>query len=96
MNLAAARVQLRRLADRGLVPGPRPSDFELLGSLGIDLAAIRRSSEQTSGRTARQLHASVGPPEGYRGAAGSLLAVLRVDLDQVAAAVTAELGGGQG
>jgi len=28
------------------VPGPRPSDAELLGSLGIDLAAIRRTTEQ--------------------------------------------------
>jgi Clp amino terminal domain, pathogenicity island component len=52
VNLAAARVELRRLADRGLVPGPRPSDAELLGSLGIDLAAIRRTTEQTFGHKA--------------------------------------------
>jgi hypothetical protein len=31
------------------VPGPRPSDAELLGSLGIDLAAIRRTTEQAYG-----------------------------------------------
>ena len=49
MNLAAARVQLRRLADRGLVPGPRPSDAELLDSLGIDLAMVRRSTERAFG-----------------------------------------------
>jgi Clp amino terminal domain, pathogenicity island component len=49
VNLAAARVALRRLADRGLVPGPRPSDAELLGSLGIDLDAIRRTTEQAFG-----------------------------------------------
>ena len=49
VNLAAARVELRRLAERGLVPGPRPSDAELLGLIGIDLAAIRRTTEQTFG-----------------------------------------------
>jgi hypothetical protein len=49
VNLAAARVELRRLAERGLVPGPRPSDAELLGLLGIDLAAIRRTTEQSFG-----------------------------------------------
>jgi hypothetical protein len=49
VNLAAARVELRRLAERGLVPGPRPSDAELLGLFGIDLAAIRRTTEQTFG-----------------------------------------------
>ena len=52
VNLAAARVELRRLTERGLVPGPRPSDAELLGLLGIDLAAIRRTTEQTFGGTA--------------------------------------------
>jgi hypothetical protein len=52
VNLAAARVELRRLADRGLVPGPRPSDAELLGVLGIDLAAIRRTTEQAFGHRA--------------------------------------------
>jgi Clp amino terminal domain, pathogenicity island component len=49
VNMAAARVELRRLAERGLVPGPRPSDAELLGLIGIDLAAIRRTTEQTFG-----------------------------------------------
>jgi Clp amino terminal domain, pathogenicity island component len=170
VNLAAARVELRRLADRGLVPGPRPSDAELLGVLGIDLAAIRRTTEQTFGHRAvgwavreatrarrrgvgrvprtplreppmlisqvlvhageqaralgigmigpelllwgvvtdirtpwprcmnnrwrRQLHASVGLPAGYRGAAGPLLGALGVDLDELAAAVLAELWAG--
>jgi hypothetical protein len=49
VNLAAARVELRRLAERGVVPGPRPSDAELLGALGIDLEAIRRTTEQSFG-----------------------------------------------
>ena len=52
VDLAAARVALRRLAERGVVPGPRPSDAELLGMLGVDLDAIRRSAEQTFGRKA--------------------------------------------
>ena len=52
VDLPGARVELRRLVDRGLVPGPRPSDAELLDTLGIDLEAIRRSTEQTFGRTA--------------------------------------------
>jgi len=51
-DLQAARVGLRRLADRGVVPGPRPSDAELLGMFGIDLDALRRTTEQTFGRKA--------------------------------------------
>jgi hypothetical protein len=170
VNLAAARVELRRLAERGLVPGPRPSDAELLGLIGIDLEAIRRTTEQSFGgqavgwavreatrarrrgvgrvprtplrdppmlisqvlvhageqaraldlevigpellllgvvtdiqtpwprcmnnRWTRQLHASVGLPKGYRGAAGPLLEAFGVDLDQLGGALLAELGAG--
>jgi Clp amino terminal domain, pathogenicity island component len=170
VNLAAARVELRRLVDHGVVPGPRPSDAELLGLLGIDLAAIRRTTEQAFGgkalgwaireatrarrrgvgrvprtplrdppmlitqvlyhageqaraldlevigpellllgvvtdiqtpwprcmnnRWTRQLHASVGLPMGYRGAAGPLLEAFGVDLDQLGGALLAELGAG--
>jgi hypothetical protein len=169
-DLAAAREALGRLVDRGVVPGPRPSDAELLGALGVDLAAIRRTTEETFGHKAvgwavreatrarrrgvgrvprtplreppvligqvlvhageqaraldigmigpelllwgvvtdirthwprcmnnrwrRQLHASVGLPAGYRGAAGPLLGALGVDLDELAAAVLAELRAG--
>jgi hypothetical protein len=168
--LSDARVALDQLAERGLVPGPRPSDAELLGTLGIDLETIRQSTEQAFGRTAvgraireatrarrggvgrvprtplvdppmligqvlvhageqaralgaevvgpellllgvvtdiqtpwprcmnnrwrRQLHASVGLPKGYRGAAGPLLAAFRVDVDELAAALLAQLGAG--
>jgi Clp amino terminal domain, pathogenicity island component len=170
VDLPGARAQLRRLVDRKLMPGPRPSDAELLGSLGIDLEAIRRGTEQTFGRTAvgwadreatrarrggvgrvprtplrdppmlisqavyhageqaralhiegigpellvlgvvkdirtprprcmnnrwtRQLHAAVGLPEDYRGAAGPLLQAFGVDLDQLDRALLAELGAG--
>jgi ATP-dependent Clp protease ATP-binding subunit ClpA len=171
VDLAAARAALARLGERGVVPGPRPSDAELLSSLGIDLDIVRHQTEQRFGvhalgeatwrvtrrrwwrgarvvwtplcgpplmakralqlaseqahalghgevrpehlllgvcedarqpadmvrgsRRHRQIVSHVGLPEGYRGAAGPLLAVLGVDLDQVVAAVTAELGGVQ-
>jgi hypothetical protein len=167
VDLAAARATLDRLAEQGVVPGPRPSDAELLGTLGIDLEVIRRDTEQTFGVQAlrhatreatrarrggvgrvprtplegpptlttqatylasqqakaldygavdpellllgvledvrtpwprcmanpwvRQLHASVGLPEDYRGAAGPLLTALGVDLDELRAAVSAKL-----
>jgi Clp amino terminal domain, pathogenicity island component len=41
----------------------------------------------------RRLHVSVGLPEGYRGAAGSLLAALGVDRDRLRDGVLAALGG---
>lgn len=167
VDLAAARVALRKLAERGVVPGPRPSDAELLGTLGIDLEAIRRSAEQTFDRKAlawaireatrarrggvgrvprtplcgppvlttqatylaseqagalgtgaagpellllgvvedirtpwprcmrnrwvRQLHASIGLPEDYRGAAGPLLGALGIDPDELREGLLAEL-----
>jgi hypothetical protein len=170
VTLAAARAALGRLAARGLVAGPRPSDAELLGTLGIDLAALRRSTEQAFGAKAvgwavreatrarrrgvgrvprtplrdppmlisqvlvhagvqartlgldevgpelllwgvvmdvrtpwprcmsnrwrRRLHASVGLPEGYRGAAGPLLEGVGVDLDELGAALLTELRAG--
>jgi ATP-dependent Clp protease ATP-binding subunit ClpA len=52
VDLAAARAALAVLARRGVVPGPRPSDAELLGTLGIDLEVVRRSSEQAFGAEA--------------------------------------------
>jgi hypothetical protein len=52
VDLPGARAELGRLAERGLVSGPRPSDAELLSTLGIDLGAIRRTTEQTFGHKA--------------------------------------------
>ena len=167
VDLPAARVALGRLADRGLVPGPRPSDAELLGTLGIDLESVRQRTEQAFGAKAvgwaireatrarrggvgrvpwtplrdppmligqvlvhageqaralgaavigpellllgvvtdiqtpwprcmnnrwrRQLYASVGLPDGYRGAAGPLLEAFGVDPEALGAALVAEL-----
>jgi ATP-dependent Clp protease ATP-binding subunit ClpA len=170
VDLPAARVALGQLARRGLVPGPRPSDAELLGALGIDLETVRQSTEQAFGRKAmgraireatrvrrggvgrvprtplrdppmligqvlthageqaralgaevigpellllgvvidlqtpwprcmdnrwrRQLHASVGLPEGYRGAAWPLLDAFGVDPEAMRSALVAELRAG--
>jgi len=169
IELATARTELLGLARQGVVPAPRPSDADLLGTLGIDLEAVRRSTEQAFGATAvgqatwrvtrrrgwrgtrvtwtplcgppffakralqlaseqartlghgavgpehlvlgvladvgepagrvrvprrhRRITAHVGLPDGYRGAAGPLLAALGVDLDALRDAVTAELRG---
>ena len=49
VELAAARAALARLADQGVVPAPRPSDRELLGTMGIDLDAVRHHTEQRFG-----------------------------------------------
>jgi ATP-dependent Clp protease ATP-binding subunit ClpA len=49
MELEAARAELVGLARQGVVPSPRPSDAELLGMLGIDLDAVRRTTEQAFG-----------------------------------------------
>jgi ATP-dependent Clp protease ATP-binding subunit ClpA len=49
VELAAARAALARLVDRGVVAAPRPSDGELLGSLGIDLDSVRHQTEQRFG-----------------------------------------------
>ena len=171
IDLPAAREALSQLADRGLVPGPRPSDAELLETLGINLETVRQRTEQAFGRTAvgwavreatrarrrgvgrvprtplvdpplligqvlvhagaharaigaavigpellllgvvtdvqtpwprcmnnrwrRQLHASVGLPDGYHGAAGPLLVGLGVDLGRLQEAAAAELWGSQ-
>jgi ATP-dependent Clp protease ATP-binding subunit ClpA len=52
VDLAAARAAVGQLVDRGVVPRPRPSDADLLGTLGVDLAAIRQTTEQTFGHMA--------------------------------------------
>jgi hypothetical protein len=45
-------------------------------------------------RWRRQLHASVGLPKGYRGAAGPLLAAFEVDLDELGTALLGDLHAG--
>jgi ATP-dependent Clp protease ATP-binding subunit ClpA len=49
VGLEAARAGLLALARQGVVPTSRPTDRELLGTLGIDLEAVRRSTERAFG-----------------------------------------------
>jgi ATP-dependent Clp protease ATP-binding subunit ClpA len=84
VDLPGAQAQLRHLAERGLVPGPRPSDADLLGSQGIDLEAIRRSTEQTFGQQAVGWAIREATRARRRG----------VDLDQLGGDLLAELRAG--
>jgi Clp amino terminal domain, pathogenicity island component len=52
VGLEAARDGLLTLARQGVVPAPQPTDRELLGTLGIDLEAVRRSTELAFGAQA--------------------------------------------
>lgn len=52
MGLEAARAALGRLAEQGVVASPALNDAELLGTLGIDLEAVRRSTQRTFGSLA--------------------------------------------
>jgi len=63
--------------------------------LGVCADARQPADMVRGSRRHRQIIAHVGLPEGYRGAAGPLLAVLGINLDLLVAAVTAELGGVQ-
>jgi hypothetical protein len=63
--------------------------------LGVCEDARQPTDMGRGSRRHRQIIAHVGLPEGYRGAAGPLLAVLGIDLDQIVDAITAELGGVQ-
>jgi ATP-dependent Clp protease ATP-binding subunit ClpA len=68
LEVTAARAVLAGLANRGVVPGPRPSDVQLLGTLGIDLEAVRRDSEQTfGGRAVDEATWRVTRRRGWRG-----------------------------
>ena len=52
VELEAARAGLSHLVGRGMVPAPQPSDADLLGTLGIDLDAVRHTTEQAFGALA--------------------------------------------
>jgi hypothetical protein len=68
VELAVAQAELLGLAGRGLVPTPRPSDAELLDTLGIDLDAVRRNTEQAYGfRAVREATWRVTRRRGWRG-----------------------------
>jgi hypothetical protein len=49
LDLAAARAGVDRLIADGVLPGPQPSDAELLASLGIDLDEVDRRVKESFG-----------------------------------------------
>jgi hypothetical protein len=52
LDHATVRAEIDRLIAGGVLPGPQPSDAELLASLGIDLDAVDRRIMETFGRKA--------------------------------------------
>ena len=52
LDLAAVRAGIDRLIADGVLPGPQPSDAELLASLGIDLDAVERRIREGFGWSA--------------------------------------------
>jgi hypothetical protein len=49
LNLVTVRAEIDRLIAAGVLPGPQPSDAELLASLGIDLDAVDRRVKESFG-----------------------------------------------
>jgi hypothetical protein len=52
LDLAAVRAGVDRLVAQGVLPGPQPSDAELLATLGIDLQAVYGRLKETFGGSA--------------------------------------------
>jgi Clp amino terminal domain, pathogenicity island component len=52
LDLEAVRGELDRLVERGILPGPERNHAALLGSLGVDLEAVRRAAEEAFGQEA--------------------------------------------
>lgn len=52
LDLEAVRGELDRLVERGILPGPEHNHAALLGSLGVDLEAVRRAAEEAFGQEA--------------------------------------------
>ena len=63
--------------------------------LGVLDDACQPAEHARGSRRHRQITAYVGLPDGYQGAAGLLLEVLGIDLDQLRAAVATGVGGVQ-
>jgi ATP-dependent Clp protease ATP-binding subunit ClpA len=49
LDLERVRTELDRLIDRGVLPGPQPSDGELLATLGVDLEAVHARLQASFG-----------------------------------------------
>jgi hypothetical protein len=52
LSSATVRAGIDRLVTAGLLPGPQPSDTELLATLGIDLDAVMARLDESFGRVA--------------------------------------------
>jgi hypothetical protein len=52
LNWETVRAGIDRLVAEGVLPGPQPSDAELLATLGIDLKAVMARLEESFGREA--------------------------------------------
>jgi hypothetical protein len=52
LDLETVRAGIDRLVAEGVLPGPQPSDTELLATLGIDLDAVMARLEESFGREA--------------------------------------------
>jgi hypothetical protein len=49
LDLATVRAEVDRLIGQGVLPGPQPSDGELLATLGVDLDAVHARLQATFG-----------------------------------------------
>jgi hypothetical protein len=49
LDLATVRAEVDRLIDQGVLPGPQPSDAELLATLGVDLEAVHARLQESFG-----------------------------------------------
>ena len=49
LDLETVRAEVDRLIDQGVLPGPQPSDDELLATLGVDLNAVHARLQESFG-----------------------------------------------
>ena len=49
LDLETVRAEVDRLIDQGVLPGPQPSDGELLASIGVDLEAVDARLQESFG-----------------------------------------------
>jgi ATP-dependent Clp protease ATP-binding subunit ClpA len=49
LDLETVQTEVDRLIDQGVIPGPQPSDGDLLATLGVDLKAVHARTQATFG-----------------------------------------------
>ncbi len=78
LSLGAVRCGLRQLVAQGVLPPPWRNDAYLLGSLGVDLAAVRRSMAATFGADALETASRLASRRtGWHGLTGKPILVKR-------------------